>query len=144
MRAYDMNPLLRSSVGFDRFVSLFDNLSRASESVNPGFPPYDIEKRADGSYRITMAVAGFDKDDLEITVNDDLLIVTGKAAAEPEGITYLHRGIARRAFERRFTLAEHVRVTGASQENGLLHIDLKRDVPEDKKPHQIAIETAQA
>jgi molecular chaperone IbpA len=139
MRAYDFSPLLRSAVGFDRMAQMMDTLARGEEAGG-GYPPYNIEKLDEDSYRITMAVAGFAEDELEVTTKDTTLVVAGKAK-EAEGETaFLHRGIARRAFERRFALAEHIKVTGARLENGLLHVELVREVPEAKKPRTIAIE----
>ncbi|WP_374466001.1 Hsp20 family protein [Ferrovibrio sp.] len=140
MRAFDFAPLLRSSVGFDHVNRLFELANRADEAV-PGYPPYNIEKRGEDSYRITMAVAGFRPEELEVTVKENSLLITGKAAEQPAeaDVTYLHRGIARRAFERRFELADTVKVVGAELNDGLLHIALKREVPEAKKPRQIPI-----
>ncbi len=137
--SYDYAPLFRSSVGFDRVFNLLENAQRA-RSIND-WPPYDIVKTGDDSYRILIAVAGFAQDDLDITFQSNLLTVTGKkqeAAAE----AYLHRGIAGRPFEHRFELADHVRVDGADLKNGLLSVDLVREVPEEMKPRKIAIETA--
>lgn len=143
MRAFDLSPLLRSSIGFDPFTRLLD----AAEESSGGYPPYDIEKRGEDSYRVSLAVAGFTLADLDLTVRDKTLIVSGRAKPEAEGekaVKYLHRGIARRAFERRFELADTIQVTGASLENGLLHVDLVRVVPEALKPRQIRITEAQA
>ncbi|WP_298723994.1 Hsp20 family protein [uncultured Ferrovibrio sp.] len=145
MRAFDFSPLLRSSIGFDHVNRLFDLASRLDETA-PSYPPYNIEKRGEDAYRITMAVAGFRPEELDVTVKENSLIITGKAAeeskAEDEEVTVLHRGIARRAFERRFQLADTVKVVGADLRDGLLHIALKREVPEAKKPRQIPIMTA--
>lgn len=144
MRAFDFAPLLRSSIGFDHVNRLFELANRLDETA-PSYPPYNIEKHGEDVYRITMAVAGFGADELDVTVKENSLIVTGKAADEPqsdEQVTVLHRGIARRAFERRFQLADTVKVTGAELKDGLLHIALKREVPEAKKPRQIPITTA--
>jgi molecular chaperone IbpA len=140
MRSYDLTPLLRSTVGFDRMARVMDSLARMDEQ-SAGYPPYNIEKLGEDDYRITMAVAGFGEDELEITALDGSLVVRGEAKAkeEQEGSTYLHRGIARRAFERRFDLAEFIKVTGAALENGLLHIELVREVPEARKPRSIEI-----
>jgi len=142
MRAFDISPLLRSSIGFDHVNRLFDLASRADEA-SLSYPPYNIEKRGEDAYRITMAVAGFRADELDVVVKENSLTVSGKASeaetAAAEGITYLHRGIARRAFERRFELADTVKVVGAQLTDGLLHIALKREVPEAKKPRQIQI-----
>ncbi|MFC3676472.1 Hsp20 family protein [Ferrovibrio xuzhouensis] len=143
MRAFDISPLLRSSIGFDHVNRLFDLANRLDDNA-VSYPPYNIEKRGEDAYRITMAVAGFKPDELDVTVKENSLIVTGKAAEQPaEGeVTYLHRGIARRAFERRFELADTVKVTGAELNDGLLHVALKREIPEAKKPRQIEISTA--
>ncbi len=143
MRTFDFAPLLRSSVGFENLNRLLDVASRAAEG-DTAFPPYNIEKLGTDSYRITMAVAGFSQDELDLTVQENMLIVTGKAteqANSPER-SFLHRGIAKRAFERRFQLADVIRVTGAGYENGLLHIELVREVPEHKKPRKVEIGTA--
>ncbi|MDA1101116.1 MAG: Hsp20 family protein [Proteobacteria bacterium] len=142
MRRYDLAPLLRSSVGFDRFDQLFDAARRSDGAANP-YPPYNIEKVGD-DYRITMAVAGFSEADIEITAKENTLIVEGRPLAEREGVDYLHRGIAGRAFERRFQLAENVKVTGAKLENGLLHVDLQHQTPEHMKPRRIEILKAAA
>jgi molecular chaperone IbpA len=140
MRAYDLTPLMRSTIGFDRFDRLFDAAARAPQ--DNGYPPYNIEKSGDDDYRITMAVAGFTGEDLDITVENGTLTVTGRQAPEAEDsqVKVLHRGIARRAFERRFELAENIRVAGADLRDGLLHIDLVREVPEHMKPRRIEIE----
>ena len=144
MRAFDFSPLLRSSVGFDHVNRLFELANRIDETA-AAYPPYNIEKHGEDVYRITMAVAGFGEDELDVTVKENSLIITGKSAEQPkpdEQVTLLHRGIARRAFERRFELADTVKVTGAELKDGLLHIALKREVPEAKKPRQIPINTA--
>ncbi|WP_300304604.1 Hsp20 family protein [Ferrovibrio sp.] len=140
MRAFDFAPLLRSSVGFDHVNRLFELANRADDAA-PSYPPYNIEKRGEDAYRITMAVAGFKPEELEVTVKENSLLITGKAAeqAVETEVAYLHRGIARRAFERRFELADTVKVVGAELNDGLLHIALKREVPEAKKPRQIPI-----
>lgn len=139
MRTYDFSPLYRATVGFDQIADLMDRV-RSSDAASPAYPPYNIEKTADDAYRITVAVAGFGEDDLSVEVKENALIVAArKSEVDPEG-SFLHRGIATRAFERRFHLADHVRVSGASYANGLLHIDLKREVPEALKPRTIAIE----
>lgn len=146
MRAFDLSPLLRSSIGFDHFNRLLDMAQRVEEA--PNYPPYNIEKRGADQYRITMAVAGFSQSDLSVTVEHNSLTVTGVAKPEEgaqgegEELRYLHRGIARRAFERRFELADTIKVSGARLEDGLLHIDLARVIPDAMKPRQIAIETA--
>ena len=140
MRSYDMTPLLRSTVGFDRMARMMDSLARMDEQGG-GYPPYNIEKLGEDDYRISMAVAGFSEDEITITVQDGGVVIHGEAQQneEQDEATFLHRGIARRAFERRFDLADHIKVTGASLENGLLHIDLVREVPEAMKPRTIAI-----
>lgn len=145
MRTFDLSPLLRSSIGFDRFGQLFDTVSRLEEAAN-GYPPYNIEKQGDDKYRVTLAVAGFGEDELSIVQHESTLIVSGKGSEQGNGDDrrYLHRGIARRAFERRFQLADFIKVNGATLENGLLHIDLVREVPEAMKPRQIRIETKAA
>ena len=136
MRSLDFAPLYRATVGFDRIADLMDRA--LSADVQPTYPPYNIEKTAEDAYRISIAVAGFTPDELSVEVKDGTLHVAAKKA-EVEGKTYLHRGIATRAFERRFALADHVRVTGASHEHGMLHIDLQRETPEALKPRRIEI-----
>lgn len=139
MRTFDLTPLLRSSVGFDRLQRALDGASNVNPAAN-SYPPYDIESFEDDKYRVTLAVAGFTQDDIDITVTENSLVVEGKAASNGEAESrFLHRGIARRAFERKFELAEHVKVTGASLTNGLLFIDLVREVPQALKPRKIAI-----
>jgi len=138
MRAQFLSPLLRSSVGFDRVDRLLDTVSRMDEA-SLTYPPYNIEKTGEDDYRITMAVAGFDDSELDVTQQENVLLIRGKAHDEESGKTYLHRGIARRAFERRFELADTVRVTGASLSNGLLSVELVREIPEARKPRKIEI-----
>lgn len=138
MRAFDLTPLYRATVGFDQIADLMDR-ALASDVGQNTYPPYNIEKTDDDAWRISIAVAGFSDDDLAIEVKDRGLHVTGRKATDEGERTYLHRGIATRAFERRFHLADHVRVTGASHENGMLHIDLMREVPEALKPRRIEI-----
>ncbi|MFT6452802.1 MAG: molecular chaperone IbpA [Halocynthiibacter sp.] len=141
MRNFDLAPLYRATVGFDQIADLMDRVM-AADSPNPSYPPYNIEKTSEDGWRISIAVAGFSQDDLSIEQRENALFVSARKSSEDEqtdGRTYLHRGIATRAFERRFTLAEHVRVTDASHENGMLHIELVREVPEALKPRQIAI-----
>lgn len=138
MRSFDLTPLFRSSVGYDRLSRLMDSALRVDDA-QLAYPPYNIEQGSEDSYRITMAVAGFTDAELTITAQENQLVVSGKPAKTDEVKTYLHRGIAGRAFERRFELADHIRVTGAELVNGLLHIDLKREVPEAMKPRTIAI-----
>jgi len=138
MRTFDLTPLFRSSVGYDRLSRLMDSASRVDEA-QLAYPPYNIEQAGEESYRITMAVAGFTDAEITITAQENQLVVTGKPTRDEQPKSYLHRGIAGRAFERRFELADHIRVTGASLANGLLSIDLKREVPEAMKPRTIAI-----
>ena len=140
MRRYDLAPFLRSSVGFDRFDQLFDAANRSDDAANP-YPPYNIEKFGD-IYRITLAVAGFSEDNVDVTVKENVLIVEGEALNEREGVSYLHHGIAGRGFESRFQMADNVQVTGANLKNGLLHIDLERHTPEHLKPKRIEIAKA--
>ena len=140
MRHFDLTPLYRSTIGFDRLGSLFDTLG-AFEGETPSYPPYNIERVGENEYRISMAVAGFGETDLAIEVKENTLSIRGEKQAGVEPATYLHRGIAGRSFERRFQLADHVVVKGASLENGLLHVDLVRELPEAKKPRTIPIAT---
>ena len=143
MRNFDLSPLYRSTVGFDRLAGMLDQIM-AGDAPASSYPPYNIEKTGDDAYRISIAVAGFGEDDLNIEVKDAQLTVTAKKR-DTEGEAkpvYLHRGIAERGFERRFQLADHVRVSGAELANGLLHIDLVREVPEALKPRNIAIGTS--
>ncbi|MEO9338561.1 Hsp20 family protein [Mesorhizobium sp. SB112] len=137
--SYDYAPLFRSSVGFDRVFNLLENAQRARAISD--WPPYDIVKTGDDSYRISIAVAGFAQDDLDLTFQSNLLTVTGKKQ-ETSADGYLHRGIAGRPFEHRFELADHVRVNGADLRNGLLSIDLVREIPEELKPRKISIQSA--
>ncbi|MBY6003797.1 Hsp20 family protein [Salipiger bermudensis] len=141
MRHFDFAPLYRATVGFDQIADLMDR-ALTSDVAQPTYPPYNIEKTAADAYRISIAVAGFSDDDLSVEVKEHQLVVSARKAEEDEARTYLHRGIATRAFERRFTLADHVRVTGAVHENGMLHIDLKREIPEALKPRRIQIARA--
>jgi molecular chaperone IbpA len=140
MNAFDFSPLFRSTIGFDRLTRLVDAASQI-DNGSLSYPPYNIEATGENSYRVTMAVAGFGADDLEVTTKEGSLIVTGKAHKDEDNARYLHRGLARRAFERRFQLADHIRVVGASLDNGLLHVDLVREVPEALKPRKIEITT---
>lgn len=140
MRAYDFSPLYRTAIGFDRLANILDTASRLDQQA-PSYPPYNVEQVDEDAYRVTMAVAGFAEDELEIEVKDQGLTISGRKAAQDEGRNYLYQGIAARSFERRFQLADHVQVTGAKLENGLLHVDLKREIPEALKPRTIAIET---
>jgi molecular chaperone IbpA len=140
MRHFDLTPLYRSTVGFDRLATVLDQVMAADVSQNT-YPPYNIEKSGDDAYRITIAVAGFSEDELNIEAREGQLVVTGRKSApdDKDNARFLHRGIATRAFERRFQLADHVRATDALTENGLLHIDLVREVPEALKPRKIEI-----
>jgi molecular chaperone IbpA len=138
MRNFDFTPLYRSAIGFDRMANLLDSLSRAEQN-QPAYPPYNIELTGEDKYRITMAVAGFDQSELVVEVNQNNLTVSANKVAEQQKRTYLHQGIAARSFERRFQLADHVQVQSANYENGLLHIDLQRVIPEALKPRTIPI-----
>lgn len=141
MTTFDFSPFYRSSVGFDRLFNRLDSASRAGGSGS--YPPYNIEVVDEDEYRITMAVAGFTRDDLTITSEPNSLVVKGAQAAEDKERRFLHRGIAQRTFEHRFQLADHVRVTGADLRDGLLHIELERVVPEAMKPQTIEIGSAE-
>lgn len=145
MRNLDFTPLYRSTVGFDHFADLLDR-AFTGEVSQTTYPPYNIEKTAEDAYRISIAVAGFTQDDLNVETRDNQLFVSAKRTTEQleEGRSFLHRGIAERSFEKRFQLADHVLVTGASVENGMLHIDLVRQMPEALKPRQIAISSGTA
>lgn len=135
---FDLSPLTRSTIGFDRMFRLLDSMSGTSDV--PSYPPYNIVKHGDDKYSITVAVAGFGEDELDVKVQEGQLTVSSKPEkAEKEGVSYLHRGIARRAFELRFSLADYIEVAGASIDNGMLTIDLVRNVPEAMKPRTIAI-----
>lgn len=138
---FDFTPLYRSAIGFDRVAHMLEsmNASHAQVTKNSGYPPYNIELLDDNEYRITMAVAGFAEDELEIETREGVLMVLGKKKAEDTERKYLYQGIAERNFERRFQLADYVRVTGATMDNGLLHIDLEREIPEAMKPRKINI-----
>jgi molecular chaperone IbpA len=138
MRTYDFSPLYRATVGFDRIADLMDRVLSA-DVAQPAYPPYNIEKTDENAYRISVAVAGFTPDELAVEVKDGTLTVAARKADEAAERRYLHRGIATRAFERRFALADHVKVTGAVHEHGMLHIDLVRETPEALKPRRIAI-----
>ena len=138
MRTFDFSPLFRSTVGFDRMPQLMEAAMKGADQSD-GYPPYNIEKQGDDKYRISLAVAGFGPSDIDITAKENTLVVQGKLNSDDDGQTSLHRGIAGRAFERSFQLAEHIRVVGADLENGLLHIDLEREVPEALKPRRIEI-----
>ena len=136
MRTFDLTPLYKTTVGFDRLGQLMDQL--APDAGN-GYPPYNIERLGEHEYRITMAVSGFGESDLEIEVKEDTLSVRGSHSNEEDGRDFLYQGIAGRAFERRFRLADHVEVRGARLENGLLHVDLVREIPEAMKPRKVQI-----
>lgn len=138
MRNFDLTPLYRATVGFDRLADVMDRALTADVAA-PTYPPYNIEKTGEDSYRISIAVAGFAPDDLSVELRDSAVIVSAQKAEEDESRSYLHRGIATRAFERKFTLADHVRVDGASHVDGMLHIDLVREIPEALKPRRIEI-----
>lgn len=142
MRTYDFAPLYRATVGFDRIADMMDRVL-ASDVSQPAYPPYNIEKTADDAYRISVAVAGFAADELSVEMKDGGLTIAARKTAEETPRTYLHRGIATRAFERRFALADHVRVTGATHADGMLHVDLVREVPESLKPRRIEIARAE-
>jgi molecular chaperone IbpA len=154
MRNFDLAPLYRATVGFDQIADMMDRVL-AGETTNTTYPPYNIEKTDENAYRISIAVAGFSDADLNVEVKDRALVVAGRKAEDDAPRTYLHRGIATRAFERRFQLADHVKVTGATHSDGMLHIDLVKEIPEALKPRRIeiargdtveakAIETAEA
>jgi molecular chaperone IbpA len=136
MDTFDFAPLFRSTIGFDRLLRLADTATRFDGT---GYPPYNIETTGENAYRLTVAVAGFAPDELDVTVKENELLVSGKSKKDDDSTVYLHRGIASRAFERRFQLADHIKVNGASLDNGLLHVDLVREVPEEKKPRKIEI-----
>ena len=137
MTTFDFAPLFRTAIGFDRLARLMDTAASAAEA--PSYPPYNIEKTGEDTYRLTMAVAGFRPDELDMVVKDNTLVVSGKVANDSQKGEVLYRGIAGRAFERRFVLADHIVVDGADLQNGLLHVGLKRVVPEALKPRRIAI-----
>jgi molecular chaperone IbpA len=134
---YDLSPLYRSTIAFDRLFDMLDQAGRVQPMAS--WPPYNIEKLADDQYRITMAFAGFSPDEIELVQKENALLVAGQKHPEPEGVEVLHRGIATRAFRQSFNLADHVKVTGATLENGLLTVELKREVPEALKPRRIEI-----
>ncbi len=146
MTRIDLTPFYRSAIGFDRMANLVDNLFHTSDTGNSNFPPYNIEKIGETDYRITMAVAGFDENELDVTIHDGTLIVTGRSEQEPtdNDKTYLYRGIAGRQFERRFQLADFIEIKSASLNKGLLHINLKRELPEKMKPRKISIDNQNA
>ncbi|MDR9393286.1 MAG: Hsp20 family protein [Roseovarius sp.] len=143
MRNLDFAPLYRATVGFDQIADMMDRVL-SSDVAQPTYPPYNIEKTADDAYRISIAVAGFSENDLSVEVKEGQLVVSARKADDDGERTYLHRGIATRAFERKFQLADHVRVTGATHADGMLHIDLVREVPEALKPRRIEIASNRA
>lgn len=141
MRTYDLSPLYRATVGFDRMADLLDQVM--TKDAGPStYPPYNIEKTDEDAYRISIALAGFSEDELSIEQREAELVVAARKGKDETTRSYLHRGIATRAFEKRFQLADHVRVTGAVYENGILHVDLIREVPEALKPRRIEIASA--
>ena len=144
MRTFDLTPFYRSTVGFDRLFTMLDSLGQPDQAQS--YPPYNIERTGEDAYRISMAVAGFSDDEIAIEAHRNVLTIKGerKEEADGEGRELLYRGIAARTFERRFQLADHVEVTGATLKNGLLHIDLKRNIPEEMKPRKIDISVAPA
>ncbi len=141
MRGFDFAPLYRASVGFDQIADLMDRVL-TNDVAQPSYPPYNIEKTDEDAWRISIAVAGFGEDELNVEVRENSLIISARKAKEDSAHSYLHRGIATRAFERRFHLADHVRVTGASHVNGMLNIELQREVPDALKPRRIEIASA--
>jgi len=143
MRTLDLSPLFRSTIGFDRMTRLLDAATRLDDSAL-SYPPYNIEVLGDDAYRITMAVAGFGEGDINITAQENSIVISGKVAKSDEERKFLYRGIAGRAFERRFELADHIKVSGASLVNGLLHVDLVREVPEAIKPRTMKIDSKSA
>ncbi|OEF26085.1 Hsp20 family protein [Vibrio rumoiensis] len=136
MRNVDFSPLYRNAIGFDRLLNLME--TNNAKNTSGGYPPYNIEKKDDNHFRITMAVAGFSEEHLDITQHENMLIVRGERKPE-EGKNYVYQGIAERDFERKFQLADYVKVLGADMENGLLHVDLEREIPEAMQPRKIAI-----
>ncbi len=142
MRSFDLSPLFRASVGFDNLARVFDNVTRLDDA-HFAYPPYNIVKSDADNYRITFAVAGFAPDEIDVQVENNTLTVKGRPKQDTVDTVYLHRGIAGRAFERRFELADHINVKDARIENGLLHIEMKREVPEALKPRKISIAGAQ-
>jgi molecular chaperone IbpA len=137
MDGFDFSPLFRSTIGFDRLTRLADAATRLDGGTS--YPPYNIEVTGENAYRLTMAVAGFSAEELDLTVKENALLVSGKSQKDEDKAHYLHRGLARRAFERRFQLEDHLKVTGASLDNGLLHVELVREIPEAMKPRKIDI-----
>jgi len=143
MRTFDLSPLFRASVGFDNLTRVFDAANRLDDA-HFSYPPYNIVKAGEDAYRITFAVAGFGENELDVQVENNTLTVRGKVAQDEDKATYLYRGIAGRSFERKIELANHIQVSGARIENGLLHIDLKREIPEALKPRKVAISNSKA
>ncbi len=140
MVTLDFTPIYRSTIGFDRMARLLESSARLTEADN-GYPPYNIETIGEDHYRITLAVAGFSTDDLDMEVREGTLVISGRKKAESDA-QFLHRGIANRAFTKQFSLADHVKVEGASLDNGLLTVDLVREIPEEMKPRSIKIDAA--
>lgn len=140
MTSFDLSPLFRATVGFDRLMNLVETSTQWAENGN-GYPPYNIEKTGEDAYRVTLAVAGFEDDELSLEVRETVLLVEGRRKDQDAETAYLYRGIAGRSFKRQFQLAEHVNVIGAQLRNGLLTIDLKREIPEAMKPRRIEIRT---
>ena len=138
MRNFDLSPLYRASIGFDRFADVLDR-ALSADMPQHSYPPYNIEKTGENTYRISIAVAGFSADELSVEAKDGAVIISGRKAADEDERNFLYRGIATRAFERKFTLADHVRVDGASHVHGMLNIDLVRELPEALKPRRIEI-----
>ncbi|MEZ5773361.1 MAG: Hsp20 family protein [Hyphomicrobiaceae bacterium] len=143
MRQFDLSPLYRTTVGFDRVLTLLDSMAGANGEQST-FPPYNIERTGENAYRITMAVAGFSAEEMKLEVKESLLTVRGEKAEDEKERQFLHRGIAARNFERRFQLADYVEVVGADLKDGMLHVDLKRELPERMKPRSIAIGSSEA
>ena len=143
MRNFDLAPLYRATVGFDQIADMMDRVL-SNDMAQPTYPPYNIEKTADDAYRISIAVAGFAESDLSVEVKEGALVVSAQKAEDDNNRSFLHRGIATRAFERKFQLADHVRVSGATHADGMLHIDLVREVPEALKPRRIEIASGEA
>jgi molecular chaperone IbpA len=143
MRSFDPTPLYRATVGFDRMADMLDRVM-SNDVAQPTYPPYNIEKTDENAYRISIAVAGFSADELNVEVKENALLVSARKTEDDQDRTFLHRGIATRAFERRFHLADHVRVAGATHADGMLHIDLVREVPEALKPRRIEIARGEA
>ena len=141
MLTYDFSPLFRSAVGFDRFARMAEDVMRVEQSM-PTYPPYNIEKMGEDAFRVSIAVAGFDEDELSVETRENALVVSGSKAKTEGDVAFLHRGIASRDFQRTFRLADHVKAVNATFENGLLEVDLVRELPESMKPRTIEIHTA--